>query len=177
MAEPQNFRAGTQPAKHQFSPRPQLEEKTSAPQKTMLTDNMPMANFKEEIQPDGTYKVTLPSGREMLLRPLPPHFYMIYGQLPDYLPAKAFEAVAEKDKQSLAEIVEEIPKEDLARINLMMREAVKYICVKPQVSLEGNKKGEISLIELSVEEYNFLNGWAIHKLGVEARSAASFRRE
>lgn len=121
--------------------------------------------------------LTVPSGRTFEVRPLPKHFYLFYGELPTALSEKAVAALKSEDMQSFEkEILETLSPDKILQTLVFLREAVKYICVKPKISLSPQNADEISPFEISEEDFNFLGKWAMQGAGgVEAEGLNTFR--
>lgn len=105
---------------------------------------------------DGTYSVILSTGREMILQPLPTHFFLLHGELPVGLANQAIKAI--KQGQSTDDVEEKLkefeadPEKILSKL-LFTREAVKFACVNPKITLTGEGENEISALDLKEIEF------------------------
>ena len=105
---------------------------------------------------DNNYDVVLSTGRKMILRSLPNHFLLLHGELPLGLANQAVKAI--KANQSTAEIEQKLKElqEDPAKVlqrMVFVREAVKFGCISPKITLTGEGKDEISTLDLQEIEF------------------------
>lgn len=106
-----------------------------------------------------TYAVTAPSGRVWILRPLPKHFFLYYGQLPHFIrnrPASDEDARAALEKMT--------PEQQLETA-IFIREAVSFACVNPKISLTEKGEQFISPFDISEAEFEFLSACVVRNAG------------
>ena len=121
--------------------------------------------------------LTVPSGKVYQVQPLPKHFYLFYGELPQALSEKAVEAVKTGDQEAFERDVEAaLTPEQIQKSLIFVREAVKFICVVPKISLTPKDETEISPFEISEEDFQFLSRWAMSG-GQSAARLETFRDE
>lgn len=126
-----------------------------------------------------TYTVESPeSGRKWTLKPIPKHFYLMYGQMPSTLTERAAEAL---NAQNAVELEKELDRtlsaEQKMQLMIFIREAVNFACVNPKLSLNPSGPDQISPLELSEAEFNWLSGIVLNPRGAEAERLRNFRSE
>jgi hypothetical protein len=125
---------------------------------------------------DNFYTVTDPDGREWTMRPVPTHFYIMYGQLPGTLSDRALLALKQKDQATFEkEIADNLTQEEIFSNLMFIREAVKYACAKPKITLTPQTPDEISPFDISPAAFDFLSRQAMSSGGGKAAGLNSFR--
>jgi hypothetical protein len=128
---------------------------------------------------DNFYQVTDPDAREWTMRPVPMHFYVMFGQLPGALSDRAMLALKQKDNDAFEkEIADNLTQKEIFDNLMFVREAVKYACVKPKITLTPQTPDEISPFDISPAAFDFLSRLAMGKGGGGGGKAAgldSFR--
>ena len=124
---------------------------------------------------ENTYTVTYKeNGRQWTLRPLPPHFLLMFGQLPTNMTEKAAAALSTSDEGAFAEEVQKtLSPKQVFDTAIFAREAVKFALVKPRIALIPESEDEISAFEVSEDEFKFLVQTVM--AGGASQSAAKFR--
>ncbi len=147
----------------------------------MLDTNKNENTDRTQIETQNTgnfYTVTDPDGREWTMRPVPPHFYIMYGQLPGTLSDRALLALKQKDEAGFEkEITDNLTQEEIFSNLLFIREAVKFACVKPKINLTPQTPDEISPFDISPAAFDFLSRQAMSSGGGKAAGLNSFRRQ
>jgi hypothetical protein len=125
-----------------------------------------------------TFEATDYEGRKWILRPLPAHFFVMFGELPAEMTEKAVNAMKDgKDDVLGAEVLSRMSQKQIVNSLMMMREAVKYGCVKPRIVLSPETADEISPFEVSEKSFNFLAKTIMKGSGGLAEGLDSFRGE
>ncbi len=148
----------------------------------MLDTNKNETNDTNTIEPQNTdnfYTVTDPDNREWTMRPVPTHFYIMYGQLPGTLSDRALLALKQKDQSTYEkEIADNLTQEEIFSNLIFIREAVKFACVKPKITLTPMAPDEISPFDISPAAFDFLSRQAMSSGGGgKAARLDSFRKQ
>jgi hypothetical protein len=142
----------------------------------MLDTNKNQTNALEPQTTDNFYTVTDPDGRKWTMRPVPTHFYIMYGQLPGTLSDRALLALKEKDQATYEkEIADSLTQEEIFSNLMFIREAVKYACVSPKITLTPQTPEEISPFDISPTAFDFLSRQAMSSGGGKVTGLDSFR--
>jgi hypothetical protein len=136
-------------------------------------------NAIEPQHSENLYNVTDPDGRVWTMRPVPMHFYLLYGQLPGALSDRAMLALKQKDNDALEkEIADNLTEKEVFDNLMFVREAVKYACVHPKISLTPQDADEISPFDISPAAFDFLSRTAMSSRGGgKAAGLNSFRKQ
>lgn len=139
-----------------------------------MSENTNQTNAADPQTETNLFTITDPDGREWLMRRVPEHFYLMYGQLPSTLSDRAMLALKQNDEQAFeAELVSTLTEKEIFDGMLFNREAVKYACVKPKISLTPQNDGEVSPFDISETAFKFLTRVAVG--GERASGLESFR--
>ncbi len=137
-----------------------------------------MTNQTETNTENDYYNFTDDDGREWLMRPVPKHFYLMFGQLPSAISDRAMLAIKNKDEEAFEnEMVSKLSAQELFNSMMFTREAVKYACVKPRIAFNPQTEEEISPFDISEKAFKSLAACVMKELGGQTEGLNSFRRQ
>lgn len=124
------------------------------------------------------YTLTDPDNRKWVMRPVPKHFYLMFGQLPSSISDRALLALKDGDSESFeSEVVSRLSPQEVFNSIMFTREAVKYACVKPRIVFDPKSDDEVSPLQISPKAFEFLSQSVMKELGGQTEGLHSFRRQ
>jgi hypothetical protein len=111
------------------------------------------------------------------MRPVPKHFYLMFGQLPSSISDRALLALKEGDEAKFdKEVVNKLSPQEIFNSMMFTREAVKFACVKPAIVFDPKTDDEISPLQISEKWFRELSKTVMKEIGGQAEGLNSFRR-
>lgn len=122
------------------------------------------------------YQLTAPSGKVWTLRPLPKHFFIYFGQLPNVMSERVMAAVKTGDAAAVEKEIEStLSPDEMLQTLAFVRDAIQYACVNPVISLNPKNENEISPFQITPDDFDFLSKAVMQ--GGGAAALAKFPRQ